>query len=634
MTQALAEKPWLKPTLLACLGAIGVVLGAWLAGALFLALSVLAPFKTATPLTLYSYAYWYGDHQKIDAWLWISGFGAALTVLLPIVWLALPNTKRSLHGDARWARPSELRKAKLYGEEGIIVGVKGSRLLRHGGTPMISPHVFLAAPTGGGKTQGLMLPNALTWPGSLVALDVKGELYQSSAGFRARYGQKIYRLNFTARDYTTHQYNPFALVSADPNFLVADVQRIVGYLVQLGKGEDFWPLQARQLFIGIVLYFFAVGKVPTLPEIRAIALNGSGEGLQKWCKAILDDPLLTDRLHPEARLSLGSFANAAENTASGIALTLTTGLTPFLNELTAAVVRGNSCDLRRLRLEPLSIYVVVQVSDRETLAPILRLFFQQLVDLNLDIEFGKHSAHKHKVLLGMDEFATIGKVPAIQESIAYIRSFGMYLLAIVQTPAQLQAVYQNDAAKAFLDNFGCAVFFTPAAQDLAGAEHISKLLGYETVKGVSKSQRGTWGFDDNNRSKTESDQRRALLLPQEVLRLSPKEEIILISGLHPIRATKVFAAKDRTFASRFAAAPAAPRISIEAITTHAAKGPTMQSVHEDDVKASETLDLRDFSLDFSDIELPKHPASEEEIQAICAKLYDKVMAPALPNAMA
>lgn len=609
---------------------VASVAAAWLAGALFLVFTGLAPIQKATPLTLYSYAWWYGDHPKINAWLWVSGCLALTAVAAPIVMVLLPKTKRSLHGDARWATPAEIRAANLHTGDGIIVAQRGGKLLMHGGTPMISPHVYLAAPTGSGKTQGVMLPNALSWRGSLVALDIKGELFELTAGYRAQHGQQVFCLNFTARDYRTDQYNPFAFVSEDANFLVADVQRIVTYLVQTGKGEDFWPLQARQLFIGIALYFYAIKEVPTLPRIRALALNGDGEGLQKWCKKVLADPTLQSLLHPEARLSLGSFATAPENTAGGIALTLTTGLTPFLNDLTAAVVSGNSCDLRQLRKQAISIYVVVAVADREILSPILRLFFQQLLDLNLDKEFGKDPEHKHLVLLGMDEFASIGKVPAIQESIAYIRSYGMRLLSIVQTPAQLTTVYQQDGAKAFTDNFGCAVFYTPAATDVSGAENLSKMLGYETVKGVSNSRRGLWGWDDKSRSRTVSDQKRALMLPQEIMRLPTKEVILLISGMYPIRGQKPFAAKDRRFADRFTAAPEVGKIALGTPAPEVLGNPqpVFETLTDDHLRELKTLDFSDLTLDFSDIEIPREPVSEAEVEEICAKLYDKIMQPA------
>jgi len=605
---------------------------AWIGGAFFLAASGAAPVRTASPLTLYSYWYWYSANPRIEAWLYVSAFVGILAMTLPIAPLLRPKPQ-SLHGDAKWAQWFEMRRRGLFNDDGskIIVGQRGQRFLMYGASPLVSPHAYVAAPTGSGKSEGIMIPNALTWRGSLVALDVKRQLYDRTAGFRAAHGQKVYLLNFAPRDHRSHCYNCFHYVSSDPAFLVADVQRIVNYLIQLGKGDDFWPLQARQLAIGLALYCYSVGETPTLPRIRALSLVGAdGTGLQRWCKTLTSDPAKLGGLHPEARMSLTAFANSAENTASGISQTVAAGLTPFINDLTAAVVSGNSFDLRKLREEPLSIYLGVQPADIETVSPVLRLFFQQAVDVNTDVEFGQDEKHRYRVLFGMDEFATIKKVPAIEMGIPYIRSYGLLLLALFQSEAQLAREYTTDGAKAFSDNFGCAIFYTPAAADVKGAEKLSSILGNQTVKAKSRSRRGTWGWDDRSRSQTESDQRRPLMLPQEILRMPIDEAIVVVSGMNPIRARKPFAGGDPRFTKRYIPAPPVPLIQIAAQQPAPlpAATPTSRPVDAEDVLDLASLDLSDLSLDFSDVVLPKEPVTEAEIEALCNKVYDRVMMPA------
>jgi type IV secretion system protein VirD4 len=523
-------------------------------------------------------------------------------------------------------------------EPGIIVGQLGDKLLVHRGNAMRSPHAILTAPTGSGKTQGIMLPNLLAWPHSVAALDLKGELYTRTAGYRSSHGQKTYRLNFTPRDYRTHRYNPFAFVSSDPNFLVADVERITNYLIQLGKGDDFWPKEARRLFIALALYLYSTGETPTLPRIRALALVGAdGTGLQRWCKTVSKDADKKATLHPEAWMSLTNFASSADNTVGGVVQTVTAGLAPFLNDLTASVVSGNDIPLDRLREQSISIYLVVQPSDIEQLSPIVRLFWQQLVDLNTDSDFGTKTSHKNLVLMAMDEFATVGKIPAVQQGIAYVRSYGLRILAIAQSDAQVEGVYERSGAKAFSDNFGASIHYTPAAKDLESAERVSKLLGNKTVKGQSKSRRTGWFGGDASRSETESDQRRALMLPQEVLRLPVNELILFVSGMHPIRARKPFAAKDKRFASRVATPPEVPLLDVVRLRSPgepsaelsadvaAPLAPTMVPIDAATIGAIEQFDLSDFSLDFSDVIVPKEPASQAEIDALCNQVLDRAM---------
>lgn len=613
------------------LAIIALVAAAWLSAVLFLGFSGAEPIAHARPWTLYSYAYWHGANPKIDAWLYLSGFLALAALAAPLL-LLLPKGE-SLHGDARWLRNSEVAKAGFFSNDGIIVGELNKKLLRHGGSPMISPHVFLAAPTGSGKTQAVMLPNVLTWPGSLVALDVKGELYDASAGYRAAHGQSVFRINFTPRDYRTHQFNPFAFVSSDPNFVVADVQRITNYLIQLGKGDDFWPQEARRLFIMLALYTYSVGETPTLPRLRELALvGGDGTGLHRWCKAVAGDPAKLAKLHRESAMSIVNFASSADNTVAGVVQTMVSGLTPFLNELTAAVVSGNSVDLAALRERATSVYLVVQPADIEQLSPVIRLFFQQLVDLNTDVEFSKNPKYKFLLLLGMDEFATIGKVPAIQLGISFMRSYGLRLLALIQSPSQLQTVYQADGAKSFIDNFGCGVHFTPGAEDLTAAQNLEKLLGYRTVKGHSRTQRGGLTFDDKSRSETATDQKRALMLYQDILRMSARESIILCSALHPIKAVKLFAAKDQRFAARMIAPPTVPILDVQAAS---AKNTAVEvapiDITDEDNEMIPLYNLDDISLDLSDLPPAKDPVTVSDIEHICNLILDKAIgqAPAL-----
>ena len=417
------------------------------------------------------------------------------------------------------------------------------------------------------------------------------------------------------------------------------MQRITNYLIQLGKGDDFWPQEARRLFIALALYAYSRGETPTLPRLRELALvGGDGSGLQRWCKTVAKDPAACASLHREAAMSIINFANSSENTVSGVVQTMVSGLMPFLNDLTAAVVGGNSVALDKLRQQAISVYLVVQPSDIEQLSPVIRLFFQQVVDLNTDSEFSKNPKNKHLVLLGMDEFATIGKVPAIQQGIAFMRSYGLRLLAIIQSPSQLQAVYQADGAKSFIDNFGCGVHFTPGAEDLTAAQNLEKLLGYKTIKGRSISRRGTLTMNDKDTSETQSDQKRALLLYQDILRMPSDQLILLISALHPVKARKLFAAKDPRFYPRMLTPPAVPLIEVNVATAtdafiHAtASAKTDAQSEEKNGKGQEPMislySVEDFHLDLSGLPEPKEPATVEEIEALCNTILDRIMPPA------
>ena len=162
-----------------------------------------------------------------------------------------------------------------------------------------------------------------------------------------------------------------------------------------------------------------------------------------------------------------TIANRPDKTHGGIKNNLTGALAPLKNPLLRYSTEGNTFDLRALRSERMSVYMTVKKPDLTPLRPIVNLFFQQL----------------------MDEFAQLGRLDSIFEGVAFFRSFGLRLLAILQSPSQLRTNYSIEGAKTFEQSFDCSVLYTPDPRDIETAELISKLLGNNSVKGRSESKR-------------------------------------------------------------------------------------------------------------------------------------------------
>src|SRR5262245_23489043 len=156
-------------------------------------------------------------------------FAIALSVLLP--------RKPPLHGEARFATRHEIARAGLLGSTGIILGRLGSRCLMLAG----QQGVALAAPPRAGKGTGVVIPNALNWPGSLVCIDIKKENWRLTAGYRHSSGQRCFLFDPFAEDGKTAHWNPFFYVSGDPIRRVNDLQRIADMLYpDPSHGDPFW----------------------------------------------------------------------------------------------------------------------------------------------------------------------------------------------------------------------------------------------------------------------------------------------------------------------------------------------------------------------------------------------------------
>src|SRR3989440_5532816 len=538
---------------LALAGAATLLLGQYLAGCFFL-WSIHSDLRRATPLTITRYAYYYGERLELRRRLWTSsviGFALVLATW-GVSWLPRP---RGLHGDARFASRAEIAAAGLFGREGIILGRRGRRYLMLAGQQGVS----LAAPPRAGKGTGVVVPNALNWPGSLVCMDMKRENWMITAGFRARSGQACYLFDPFAEDGRTARWNPFSYVSRDPTRGLNDLQRIAEMLYPDPPGVDpFWSASARSLFLGIALYLFETPSRPkTIGEVLRQGMASDDEGFgEHWKRVIEGRNSGESPLSGQCVRALYDVIDLAPVTASSIRKTFTSRLDLWPNPMLDWATSGNDFDLRELRARPTSIYVGVNPDDLHRLRPVVNLLFQQAIGLQTR-ELPEHNPRlKHQVMMLLDEFASLGRIPIIAEAISYLPGYNVRVVMVVQTPSQLREVYGSHSAETMLKSLAARIVF--AAKDHADAREISDELGFTTVRVRSLSmpvvEFGS-GQGRRARSQTVSEQRRALLLPQEVKALGPEEAIIFYEGLRPIRGRKIRYYQDRRFIARLLPPP-------------------------------------------------------------------------------
>lgn len=548
MTLNISDNSWAKAGLIA--GGLVLLVGLWayLAGGIFM-MAYGRQFEEATPLTMYQYWYHYGAKQEVQNWLYIAS-GISLAVLLAPGLLFFAPAKRSLFGDARFAKRGEIKKAGLFGEKGIIVGQMGGRYLMFEG----QQHAIISAPTRSGKGVGIVIPNLLNWPESVVVLDIKQENWDITSAYRRKYGHECFLFNPAATDYRTHRYNPLAYINEDPNFRINDVQKIGNMLFPDQPGTDvIWTATPRSLFLGIVLYLLETpGKAVTLGQVlRETLADGDGSGY--FAKAINDRAASGKPLSGACVRGLNTYISiASENTRSGIIGGFRSRLELWMNPLVDAATSANDFDLRDVRKKRMSIYLGVTPDNLERMAPLLNLFFQQLIDLNTRVRPEQSKAIKYTCMLVMDEFTAIGKIPILSKGISYIAGYLLRMMPIIQSPAQLVEVYGKDAAQTFQTNHALQIIYPPKASETQTARDISEWLGYQTVKGTSVSKSKNL-FGKKTPTESMSDQRRALLLPQEITSLGKGRELVVMEDVPPILARKVMYFKDRAFVDRLKA---------------------------------------------------------------------------------
>lgn len=606
---------------------IAIVAGLYLSGYFFLAVNHQNPIQT-TPMTILQYGHYYGHKPAIRKRL-IGSTVAGFVVIGGVVAIPLMPRRRSLHGDAKFASRKEIKDRGLLDGDGIIVGKMGNQYLTIPG----QQGAILAASPRSGKGVGVVIPNLLNFAGSVIVIDVKKENWKATAGFRQKHGQAVHLFDPLSESGHTARWNPLFYVSNDPGIRINDVQRIAEMLYSVETNKDsFWVLSARTLFLGIALYLFeTTDSLRTIGEVLRQGMSGgtTGEGFVEHWKGILarrrggNNPLSWQCVS-----SIYEVIDLPPQTAGGIRKELTSKLSLWLNPLLDAATSGNDFDLRDLRKKPTSIYVGVKPDDLDRIRPVLSLFFQQAIGLHTR-ELPEHNPLlKHQLLLLLDEFTALGRIPIIETSSGFLPGYNVRILLVIQTPSQLRSVYGRDGADTIIKTLAGRIMFAP--KDFMDAQEISNDLGSTTVKGKSRS-RPMWGTKGN--STTESDQRRMLLMPQEVKEIGEDKEIIIYEGIRPILAEKIIYYQDRHFKKRLLAAPKIKRIkpvtrALEEVMTEIA--PKAASNHRPltiaEIENFDSLSLTDFAIDTHYIVPPTdQPMTSEEVKAAAQRYLNLVV---------
>jgi len=536
-----ASAPW--PLKAAVGGASAlVVLALLLAMAATIALAGLGKFSGHVDPAAAPAWFWYFRHDpEVQRWTKVgvlSSGGLGLIVVLGIA----SQIRRPLHGAARWASEAELRRAGLRSRTGIVLGRKDGRPLVFGG----QEHVMLYAPTRTGKGVGVVIPNLLTWPDSTVVLDVKCENWEATAGFRAAHGQAVHLFDPLDPRGRTARYNPLGHIDrTDPVAVLDELQRIAAMLFPHPPHTDpFWSDSARTGFVAVGAY---LAETPERPfTFGALYAELTAGDPRMRFPALIARRAETGRpLSAGCVQALRDFCASSENTFASVRQTLTSRLNLWLNPRVRAATDASDFDLRTLRSRRTSIYLAASPDNLIRVAPLYALLFQQLVDATCR-ERPDPERHPHQVLLLLDEFARLGHAEVLAKSFAYVAGYGLRLLPVLQSPAQLRAEYGADVTEEILAN--CAVEIAFAPKELRLANELSERLGYATVRSPSRSR--PTGLSRGHRSVSESEQRRALLLPQELMQMPDDTLLVLKAGLPPARGRKIRFYQEAAFRDR------------------------------------------------------------------------------------
>ena len=475
------------------------------------------------------------------------GFIAIAVAIGMSVWRAREAKNVQTYGSARWARPDEVKAAGLLGPDGVVLGRHERDYLRHDGPE----HVLCFAPTRSGKGVGLVVPSLLTWPGSAIVHDIKGENWQLTAGYRARHGRVLL---FDPTNTKSAAYNPLLEVRRG-EWEVRDVQNIADILVDpegsLEK-RNHWEKTSHALLVGAILHVLYAEPDKTLAGVAAF-LSDPKRPIESTLAAMMKTAHLgTAGPHPVIASAARELLNKSDNERSGVLSTAMSFLGLYRDPVVAEVTRR--CDWRIADVvgskQATTLYLVVPPSDINRTKPLIRLILNQVGRrLTEDLQA---KGHRHRLLLMLDEFPALGRLDFFESALAFMAGYGLKAFLIAQSLNQIEKAYGPN--NSILDN--CHVRVSFATNDERTAKRVSDALGTATEMKAMKNYAGhrlsPWlGHMMVSRSETA----RQLLTPGEIMQLPPTDEIVMVAGIPPIRAKKARYYEDRRFQERIMTPP-------------------------------------------------------------------------------
>ena len=468
------------------------------------------------------------------------GFASIGIAIGMSVWRAREAKTITTYGSARWATKAEVQGAGLLHPDGVI-----RDYLRHNGPE----HVLCFAPTRSGKGVGLVVPSLLTWPGSAIVHDIKGENWQLTAGWRARFSCVLL---FDPTNSASAAYNPLLEVRRGDSE-VRDVQNVADILVDPEgalERRNHWEKTSHSLLVGAILHVLYAEADKTLSGV-ANFLSDPRRPIESTLRAMMTTRHLGDRPHPVVASAARELLNKSENERSGVLSTAMSFLALYRDPVVAKVT--SRCDWRIGDLvqgeRPATLYLVVPPSDISRTKPLVRLILNQIGRrLTEDLKL-----RGHRILLMLDEFPALGRLDFFELALAFMAGYGLKSFLIAQSLNQIEKAYGPN--NAILDN--CHVRVAFATNDERTARRISDALGTATelrpMKNYAGSRLSPWlGHLMVSRQETA----RPLLTPGEVMQLPPSDELVLVSGIPPIRAQKTRYYQDIRLKSRVLPPPA------------------------------------------------------------------------------
>ncbi|HTU18822.1 MAG TPA: type IV secretory system conjugative DNA transfer family protein [Gemmataceae bacterium] len=383
----------------------------------------------------------------------------------------MPQFNGHAHAAATAApiRPAACRGLLLGWDKEPVAA--GSPVLYEGDAPLLT-----CGMTGSGKGRGALIPTLLIDPRSVIAIDLKAELFHVCARRRLEMGHTVVALDpcglATRR---SDSLNPLDLMTLPRANSDADAQMLATLLAvgHHNSQEPFWDNAATSLISGLIAHI-ATAYPPaerSLAHLRAWLYH---DDLEMTIATVLDKGIVKSRF---ARDQLVAYLTApGEQTRPCIRAMACSHINALCAEQAAATLSASTFRLRDLYDgKPLSIFIIIPPDQLESLRPLWRLWIGTL----LTAVMRRTEIPKQRTLFLLDECAQLGEMPALRQAVTLLRGYGLQVWSFWQELSQLRQCYPGDW-QTMIHNAAVTQLFSVPNHLMA--REWSELLGMEAAR--------------------------------------------------------------------------------------------------------------------------------------------------------
>lgn len=419
----------------------------------------------------------------------ISFFLAFMTLMSGLAYTGrFKVRKRTTHGTSHWAVRQDLVDSNLLdtpqNDHSVLLGGwpngSGVEYIIHSGPES----VLLYAPSRSGKGVSVVGPNLLSYESSVFVLDIKGELWEQTAGWRQRSANNLVLYHDPcSEDPGNARFNPLAEIRINTSSDVRDVQNVVEYLIkpEKGKSGDHWILSAKTLMTGVILHVLYKGgndgEIIGLSHVLE-AITNPQQPIRELFDEMMEYPHRDGVVHPAVAQVGADMQNKEDRELSGVVSTASSQMSIFRDPILADACSRSDFKIMDLveNEKPVSLYLIIRPSDRDR----LQRYFSLLVNLvcrRLTEKLPTESEHRHHLLLMLDEFSSLPSIPIVQESLDVFAGYKVQAMIVMQDYQRLIALYGRE--ETISSNCKVRIAYPPNRPETA--ELISKLTGTTTV---------------------------------------------------------------------------------------------------------------------------------------------------------